>query len=64
MPSGLVPMGFKRGGQCKSLSSSVKCSKLKDLVTTRAAALCASWSLWMDFIGKPAHTHTIAIINA
>ena len=45
-------MRFKMGSQCKSLSSGAICSNLKDFVTTRAAALCASWSLWMDFIGN------------
>ena len=42
--------------QHKSLSSGVTCSILKDFVTTRAAALCASWSPWMDFIGNPKHS--------
>ena len=49
-------MRFKMGSQCKSLSTGVICSNLKDFVTIRAAALCASWSLWMDFIGNPTHT--------
>ena len=44
------------GSQCKSLSSGVICSNLKDFVITRAAALNASWSQWMDFIGNPTHT--------
>ena len=26
--------------------------KVKDIVTTCAATLCASWSLWIDFIGN------------
>ena len=41
------------GSQCKSLNSGVILSNLKYFVTIRAAALCASWSLWMDFIGNP-----------
>ena len=49
-------MRLKMGSQCNSLSSDVIYSNLKKFVTTRAAALCASWRLWMDSIGNTTHT--------